>query len=145
MLDSRKSSLWQDRNSQLTKLNNKILRLLQNQIQINSDRNSQLTKLNNKILRLLQNQTQINSDRNSQLTKPNNKILRILQNRNLNYLVPNLYRTNNTLPLLHNYFIIMHKFKYNRNELPAPFWAYFTKNYTIPSHNTRQIKNFHVD
>ena len=61
----------------------------------------------------------------------------------------NLYRTYNTLPLhqLHNYFILMllHKFKYNRNELPAPFWAYFTENYVIHSHNTRQIKNFHMD
>ena len=41
--------------------------------------------------------------------------------------------------------IFMYKFKYNRNELPAPFWVYFTENYTIHSHNTRQIKNFHVD
>ena len=80
------------------------------------------------------------------LIKLNNKFLRILQNRNLNYPVPNLY---NTLPLhqLHTYFILifMYKFKYNRNELPAPFWVYFTENYTIRSHNTRQIKNFHVD
>ena len=83
------------------------------------------------------------------LTKLNNKILRILQNRKLSYPVPNLYRTYNTLPLhqLHNYFILMllHKFKYNRNELPAPFLEYFTENDSIHSHNTRQIKNFYVD
>ena len=83
------------------------------------------------------------------LIKVNNKILRILQNRKLNYPVPNLYRAYNTLPLhqLHNYFILtlLHKFKFNRTELPEPFWEYFTENNTIHSHNTRQIKNFHVD
>ena len=83
------------------------------------------------------------------LIKLNNKILRILQNRKLNYPVLNLYRTYNTLPLhqLHNFFILMllHKFKFNRNELPEPFWVYFTENYTIHSHNTRQIKSFHLD
>ena len=44
------------------------------------------------------------------------------------------------------FFILMllHKFKFNRNELPEPFWVYFTENYTIHSHNTRQIKNFHL-
>ena len=82
------------------------------------------------------------------LIKLNSKILRILQNRKLNYPVPNLYRTYITLPLhqLHNFFILMllHKFKFNRSELPEPFWVYFTENYTIHSHNTRQIKNFHL-
>ena len=89
------------------------------------------------------------SDTCDPLTKLNNKILRILQNRKLNYPVPNLYRANNTLPLLqlHNYFILilLHKFKFNRTELPAPFLEYFKENYTIHSHNTRQIKNLHVD
>ena len=83
------------------------------------------------------------------LIKLNNKILRILQNRKLSYPVPNLYKTYNTLPShqLHNFFLLMllHKFKFNKNELPEPFWVYFTENYTIHSHNTRQIKNFHLD
>jgi hypothetical protein len=59
-----------------------------------------------------------------------------------------LLNNNNTLPLhqLHNFFILMllHKFKFNGNELPEPFWVYFTENYTIHSHNTRQIENIHL-
>ena len=65
------------------------------------------------------------------------------------YPVLNLYRTYKTLPIpqLHNYFILMlmHKFNYNRNLLPALFLLYFTENFQIHGHNTRQINLLHVD
>ena len=39
----------------------------------------------------------------------------------------------------------MHKFNYNRNLLPTLFLLYFTENFQIHGHNTRQINLLHVD
>ena len=40
--------------------------------------------------------------------------------------------------------LFLHELTFHRNELPEIFWVNFTENYTIHSHNTRQIKNFHL-
>ena len=39
----------------------------------------------------------------------------------------------------------MHKFNYNRNLLPTFFLLYFTENFQIHGHNTRQTNLLHVD
>ena len=81
------------------------------------------------------------------LVKLNNKLLRILQNRKLNFSVKQLYTSYNTLPVpqLHNFTIItlLHKYKFSNKLLPLPFQNYFTENYQIHKHNTRQVNLFH--
>ena len=41
--------------------------------------------------------------------------------------------------------MLMHKFNYNRNLLPTLFLLYFTENFQIYGHNTRQTNLLHVD
>jgi hypothetical protein len=81
------------------------------------------------------------------LIKLNNKILRILQNHKLSYPVKNLYISYNCIPVpqLHelSILILVHKFKFNKEKLPTPFQNYFTENFQVHNHDTRQVNLFH--
>ena len=83
------------------------------------------------------------------LIKLNNKILRILQNQKLHYPVKKLYTSYNCIPVpqLHEYSILllMHKFNYNKEKLPLIFQVYFTENFQVHKHNTRQVNLLHLN
>jgi len=83
------------------------------------------------------------------LIKLNNKILRILQNQKINYPVKKMYTLYNCMPVpqLHEYSILllMHKFNYNKEQLPLIFQVYFTENFLVHRHDTRQVSLFHLN
>ena len=84
----------------------------------------------------------------SKLMVLNNKLLRILQQKSTKTRNFELYKRFSTLPLqlLHSFQILlfMHKYVYNRNELPPAFAEYFEENTLVHHHDTRQKNDFHV-
>jgi len=71
----------------------------------------------------------------------NNKILRVLQMQPRDILSVQLYKKYNTLLIseLHKYQILLlvYKFWYHRNKLPAAFDGYFVPNSTVHSYSNR--------
>ena len=77
-----------------------------------------------------------------------NVVLRILQDKPRTYHVKDLYLNYNTLPvdLLHKFFILklMHRFVYNRQDLPDAISNLFTANNDVHNYNTRSKYHFNL-
>ena len=83
------------------------------------------------------------------LIKINNKILRILQNKEIKTPINQLYINYHTLPIpkLHDLHILlfMHKYNFDKNNLPTLFHNYFKLNSNVHDHNTRQKEMMHSE
>ena len=83
------------------------------------------------------------------LIKINNRILRVLQNKELKTPINQLYINHHTLPIpkLHDLHILlfMHKYNFDKNNLPTLFHNYFKLNSNVHDHNTRQKEMMHSE